>query len=74
MPTFLDIEALCRKIGGTRPIDRSTVYRKIQAGLLPKPIKLGRLSRWLEDEIDQVLSDLADARDRATPTNRSARK
>jgi predicted DNA-binding transcriptional regulator AlpA len=74
MCAYLDIDALRRKIGGSRPIDRSTVYRKVQAGILPKPIKLGRLSRWLEDEIDQVLSDLADARGRATPANRSARK
>ena len=63
MSAYLDIEAVCRKIGGNRPIDRSTVYRKIQSGLLPKPIKLGRVSRWREDEIDQVLRDLADARD-----------
>ena len=63
MSGYLDIRALCRKIGGSRPIDASTVYRKIQAGLLPKPIKLGRIARWREDEIDQVLRDLADARD-----------
>ena len=64
MSGYLDITGVCRKIGGNRPIDPSTVYRKVQAGLLPKPIKLGRVSRWREDEIDQVLRDLAEARDR----------
>jgi predicted DNA-binding transcriptional regulator AlpA len=63
MSSYLDIRALCRKIGGSRPIDPSTVYRKVQAGVLPKPIKLGRVARWREDEIDQVLHDLAGARD-----------
>ena len=63
MSAYLDIRALCRKIGGSRPIDPSTVYRKIQAGLLPKPVKLGRVARWREDEIDEVLQRLADRRD-----------
>lgn len=62
MSAYLDIRALCRKIGGSRPIDPSTVYRKVQAGLLPKPIKLGRVARWREDEIEEVLHDLANAR------------
>ena len=63
MSGYLDIRALCRKIGGSRPIDPSTVYRKIQAGLLPKPVKLGRVARWREDEVDEVLQRLADRRD-----------
>jgi predicted DNA-binding transcriptional regulator AlpA len=62
MSAYLDIRALCRKLGGSRPLDPSTVYRKVQAGLLPKPIKLGRVARWREDEIDEVLRDLSNAR------------
>ena len=69
MSAYLDIRAVCRKIGGSRPIDPSTVYRKIQAGLLPKPIKLGRVARWREDEIDEVLRHLAEARN-LIPANR----
>jgi predicted DNA-binding transcriptional regulator AlpA len=67
MIAFLDIRAVCCKIGGSRPVDPSTVYRKVKAGILPKPIKLGRVARWREDEIDEVLHDLASARDQAQP-------
>ncbi len=28
-------------------------YKLIQEGLFPKPIKLGRSSRWLQSEIEQ---------------------
>ena len=63
MTAYLDIRAVCRKIGGSRPIDPSTVYRKIQAGILPKPIKLGRVARWRDDEIDDALQELAKVRD-----------
>lgn len=30
-------------------------YKLIQDGLFPKPIKLGRSSRWLESEVKQWL-------------------
>lgn len=63
MTAYLDIRAVCRKIGGSRPIDPSTVYRKIQAGILPKPIKLGRIARWRDHEIDDALQELAKVRD-----------
>ena len=46
-----------------RPINKSTVYRKVQTGDLPKSVKFGRIARWREDEIDAVLQRLADARD-----------
>jgi predicted DNA-binding transcriptional regulator AlpA len=60
---YLDIDGVCRRIGGNRPIDRSTVYRKVQTGELPKPLKFGRVARWREDEIDAVLQRLTEARD-----------
>lgn len=59
---MLDIRALCAKIGGTRPVHPATIHRKVQAGELPKPVKLGRVSRWRESEIDAVMQRLADAR------------
>jgi predicted DNA-binding transcriptional regulator AlpA len=62
MPHYLDVAGMCRKIGGSRPLHRSTIYRKVQAGILPKPIKLGRVARWVEPEVDAVLQQLADKR------------
>ena len=62
MDRLLDIKAVCIRLGGTRPVDPATIYRAVQAGTLPPPIKFGRIARWREDEIDAVLQRLADAR------------
>ena len=32
-------------------------YKLIQEGLFPKPIKLGRSSRWLKREVEQWLQE-----------------
>ncbi len=39
-------------------ISRSTLYRMIGAGDFPQPIKLGRLSRWPLDELENYVSGL----------------
>lgn len=71
-PRLLDIEGVRHKLGGTRPVDAATVYRSVQAGTLPKPLKFGRIARWLESEIDEVIQRRADARtDAGTDTELS---
>lgn len=35
-------------------------YKLIQDGLFPKPIKLGRASRWLKSELDTWLQERID--------------
>ena len=36
-------------------LSRATIYSRIQAGLLPKPVKHGeRISVWPSDELDAV--------------------
>lgn len=72
MANYLDIAGMCRKIGGNRPLNRSTIYRKVQAGLLPKPIKFGRVARWVEPEVDAVLQQLADMRTRPHDKNKTS--
>lgn len=47
-------------------IGQSTMYEYINQGVLPKPIKLGRTSVWLRNEIDAVINDRIAARDQAT--------
>ncbi|HHN8318010.1 TPA: helix-turn-helix transcriptional regulator [Morganella morganii] len=32
-------------------------YKQIQEGLFPKPIKLGRSSRWRQSEVEQWLQE-----------------
>jgi prophage regulatory protein len=47
--TLLRLPEVCRRLG----IARSEVYRRVQAGLLPAPVKIGkRASAWVEAEIE----------------------
>jgi predicted DNA-binding transcriptional regulator AlpA len=55
---LLDRRAVCRLLGGSRPINASTIYRLIRRGLLPRPLKLGGSSRWVRSEIEAVLAAL----------------
>lgn len=52
--TFRDLQA---KLGGR---GRSTIYRDIEAGRIPNPVKLGSRLYWNEDQIDTVLASLAE--------------
>ena len=38
-------------------ISSSTLYDLISRGLLPQPIKLGRSSIWLREEIEAVIEE-----------------
>jgi predicted DNA-binding transcriptional regulator AlpA len=59
----LDLRSVCRLIGGTKPIDASTLYRGIKAGRYPKPVKVGPgSSRWLRSELDACLRQMMEVR------------
>lgn len=53
---FLRIKDLEKKIS----IKRSTIYQKISEGLLPSPRKMGRISYWVDHEIDMVMAAIAE--------------
>lgn len=55
--TYLTFAQLQAKLGNR---SRSSVYRDLEAGRLPKPIKLGSRLYWPETEIDQALSVMMD--------------
>lgn len=38
-------------------VSRPTIWRWLQAGILPKPIKLSGSTRWLLSEIEQWIKD-----------------
>ena len=44
-------------------ISSSTLYDLISRGLLPQPIKLGRSSIWLREEIEAVIEERKHARE-----------
>jgi predicted DNA-binding transcriptional regulator AlpA len=53
---LLDLRAVCRFFGGTRPLHPATLYRGIKAGRYPKPVKIGPgASRWLRVECESAL-------------------
>lgn len=47
--TFRDLQA---KLGGR---GRSTIYRDVELGRLPKPVKIGSRLYWSETEIDAAI-------------------
>ena len=38
-------------------VNRNFVYKLIKDGLFPKPVKLGRSSRWLKSEVEAWLQE-----------------
>jgi predicted DNA-binding transcriptional regulator AlpA len=59
---LLDRGEVCRLFGGTRPINAATLYRGIRLGRYPKPIHVGRSSRWLRSECEAVLAGMVAGR------------
>jgi len=52
--SFPDLQA---KLGGR---GRTTIYRDVELGRLPKPVKIGARLYWNESEIDAALADRAE--------------
>ncbi len=57
---LLDVQSLASVLA----CSRRTIYRLISSGTLPRPLKVGRLCRWREEDIDAWLSRPS-GRDRA---------
>ncbi|HGU9884004.1 helix-turn-helix transcriptional regulator [Citrobacter freundii] len=54
---FVDMAFITRLLG----VSDKWIYRLIKDGLFPKPIKLGRSSRWLPSEVEAWLQARIDA-------------
>ena len=52
---YLNFTELRAKLGGR---GRTTVYRDIEFGRLPKPIKLGGRLYWIESRVDEAMADV----------------
>jgi predicted DNA-binding transcriptional regulator AlpA len=59
---LIDIQELRRLVGGNRLPDASTIYRHVQKGILPKPIRIGGSSRWVRRECKDALRRLMEGR------------
>ena len=63
-PDLITDEEVRAFFGGSKPIDRSTLHRGIQAGRYPRGIKVGpRAVRWVRVECEAVLAAMIAARD-----------
>lgn len=51
---YLNFNELRAKLGGR---GRSTIYRDVENGRLPKPLKLGSRLYWVEAEVDHHLRE-----------------
>lgn len=60
---LVDADEACRILGGSRPLNRATLYRGVASRRFPKPIKVGMSSRWVKAELLAVLRALITERD-----------
>jgi predicted DNA-binding transcriptional regulator AlpA len=51
--------AFCALFGGIAP---ATLYRHVRNGVVPRPVKVGALSRWLKSECLAALEAMVGAR------------
>ena len=49
---YITFNELCLKLGGR---SRSSIYRDIEAGRIPNPIRIGSRLLWREDELQAAL-------------------
>lgn len=58
---LIRLPEVLRRVG----LSKSTLYAKIRRGEFPKPVELGSLRAWVEDEVDQWISAQIERRDKA---------
>lgn len=52
----------------------STIYRWIDQGVFPKPVKFGRMARWTDDDIQDFKDSAVQRRNDAGPRPASIRR
>jgi predicted DNA-binding transcriptional regulator AlpA len=57
---MLDVKSLSEKLGASV----RTVWRLVSAGILPKPVQVGRCTRWFESDIEAFQRRLKESRER----------
>lgn len=50
---YLNFNQLSEKLGGR---SRSSLYRDIESGRIPEPIRIGGRLYWIESQVDETLA------------------
>ncbi|MGK7652423.1 helix-turn-helix transcriptional regulator [Roseovarius sp. B08] len=50
---YLNLNQLSEKLGGR---SRSSLYRDIEHGRIPEPLRIGGRLYWIESHVDEVLT------------------
>jgi prophage regulatory protein len=45
-----------RQVRDRVQLSKSTLYRHVDAGTFPRPVRLGSMARWVESEIDEWMT------------------
>jgi predicted DNA-binding transcriptional regulator AlpA len=57
-----DIHVVCRYFGGTRPLHMATIYRGMEEGRYPRPVRVSPgANRWLGRELKACRQALIDS-------------
>jgi predicted DNA-binding transcriptional regulator AlpA len=60
--SLLDLDAVCRFFGGTKPLHPCTIYRMMDAGRCPRPVRPSpNANRWLRSECEAALQAIVQA-------------
>ena len=51
--THLNLNQLSAKLGGR---SRSSLYRDVESGRIPEPIRIGSRLYWIESQVDDALT------------------
>ena len=58
-PLLLDVKALAALFQASP----ATIWRRVNDGTLPQPVRIGGMTRWARDEIDTVIDSAKGERD-----------
>ena len=58
--TLIKLKILEKRLG----IKKTKIYDLIKSGVIPPPLKIGKASLWVSEEIDQVINKLIISRNK----------
>ena len=63
-PMLLDVKAVAALFQSSP----ATIWRRVNDGTMPRPVRIGGMTRWARDEIDAVIGRAKAVRDQGEAT------